>query len=122
MQAKVTYIHKDGDKYDVNNQRPVSVLPVLSIEQAVYNQLNNFLTDNNILNCCQSGFRSNHSTFTTLIDVSDINHGFVTGALFLDLKIAFDTVNYDIHKKLHNYGVTGNTLNRILVEERQVRM
>ena len=41
-----------------------------------------------------------------------MNQGLVTGALFLDLKKAFDTVNYDIlFKKLHNYGVTGSTLN-----------
>ena len=60
-----------------------------------------FLTDNDILNSCQSGFRRNHYTSTSLIDVSDyilqnMNQGLVTGAIFLDLKKTFDTVNYDI--------------------------
>ena len=75
------------------------------------------MTKNGVLNHCQSGFRRNHSTATTLIDVSDyilnnMNKGLITGALFLDLKKAFDTVDYDILlQKLYNNGVTGNTLN-----------
>ena len=41
------------------------------IERAVHNQLYMYLTEHNILNHCQSGFRSKHSTNTTLLDVSD---------------------------------------------------
>ena len=88
--AKVTPIYKDGDKSDVSNYRPISVLPILSkiLERVVHDQLYNYLTCNNILHPCQSGFRCNHSTSTTLIDVTDhilsnMNEG--TGAIFLDL-------------------------------------
>ena len=91
--AKVTPIHKDGDKCDVNNYRPISVLPIVSkvIERAVHNQLYSYLTCNNLLNSCQSGFRKSHSTYTTLPDVSDfilnnMTEGKVTGALFINLK------------------------------------
>ena len=116
--AKVTPIYKDGDKSDVNNYRPISVLPILSkiLERAVHDQLYNYLSCNNILNPCQSGFRTNHSTNTTLIDVSDhilnnMNNGKVTGAIFLDLRKAFDTVSHKLLlKKLHSNGIIGNTL------------
>ena len=116
--AKVTPIYKDGDKSDVSNYRPISVLPILSkiLERVVHDQLYNYLTCNNILHPCQSGFRCNHSTSTTLIDVTDhilsnMNEGKVTGAIFLDLKKAFDTVSHRLLlKKLHSYGITGHTL------------
>ena len=117
-QAKVTPIFKDGDKSDVNNYRPISVLPVLSkiIEHSVHNQLCNYLTVNGLLNSCQSGFRKHHSTTTTLLDVTDyilnnMNQGKVTGALFIDLKKAFDTVNNDLLlQKLESYGITNSAL------------
>ena len=40
-----------------------------------------------------------------------MNEGKVTGAIFLDLKKAFDTVSHRLLlKKLHSYGITGHTL------------
>ncbi|XP_072022954.1 sodium-coupled monocarboxylate transporter 1-like, partial [Amphiura filiformis] len=61
----------------------------------------------------QSGFRANHSTTTTLLNVEDfilknMDSGFATGVIFIDLKKAFDTVNHEILlKKLAKYGVQG---------------
>ena len=118
-QARVTPIFKSGDKSDVYNYRPISVLPVVSkiIERAVHNQLYMYLTERNILNPCQSGFRSKHSTNTTLLDVSDhilknMNDGKATAAIFLDLKKAFDTVNHRLLiEKLKHIGIKDNTLN-----------
>ena len=71
--AKITPIFKSGDKSNVGNYRPISVLPVISkiIERTVHNQLYTYLFSRNILSYSQSGFRSNHSTTTTLLEVQD---------------------------------------------------
>ena len=58
----------------------------------------------------QSGFRSGHSTQDVLLHVTDrwlraIDEGKYTGAVFLDLAKAFDTVNHTILcSKLRHYG------------------
>ena len=117
--AKVTPICKAGDKSDVGNYRPISVLPLISkvIERAVHNQLYSFLTNMNLLSKDQSGFRTGHSTSTTLLDVQDfilknMDSGRATGAIFLDLNKAFDCVNHSLLiDKLDQCGVKNNELN-----------
>ena len=91
--AKVTPFFKSGDKSNVSNYRPISVLPIISkvIERTVHNQLYAYLCRRNILSDSQFGFRPNHSTTTTLLEVQDyilnnMDKGFATGVIFLDLK------------------------------------
>ena len=61
------------------------------LKRAVHDQLYAYLTNADLLSNAQSGFRSNHSTSTTLHDVQDyilnnMDDGYATGVIFLDLK------------------------------------
>ena len=69
--AKVIPIHKTGSTENVNNYRPISVLPIFSkiFEKCLYNRLLNFLNQCNILSNSQYGFRPGHSTSSALADL-----------------------------------------------------
>ena len=64
--AKVTATHKGGSLQDLNNYRPISILPVLSklVERHVHKHFYAYLTQHNLLHAAQSGFRSKHSLET----------------------------------------------------------
>ena len=69
--AKVEPVFKKGSTYDVDNCRPISLLPVLSkiLEKLVYKRLVSFLTGIGFFHKNQFGFRKNFSTShgTTLL-------------------------------------------------------
>ena len=58
--AKVIPFFKNGSKTDLNNYRPISVIPAAAkiFEKIIYDQLCNYLNANDLLTSCQSGFRS----------------------------------------------------------------
>ena len=71
--ARVTPLFKQGEASDLNNYRPISVISVIAkvFERIVYDQLYNFLSDEDIISTHQSGFRSLHSTVTALLEATD---------------------------------------------------
>ena len=92
----------DSDS-DVKNDRPVSLLPLLSkiLERVVFKQVSDFLSQNNLLDPKQSGFKRGHSTETALLSVTEALRVAKASAqssvqILLDLTAAFDTVNHDI--------------------------
>ena len=116
--AKVIPLYKKESKFDVSNYRPVSVLSALSkiLERVVYDQLEKYLTDNNLMYEFQSGFRSQYSTDTCLIHLTDYvrnetSQGNYTGMVLIDLRKAFDTVNHEILcSKLKSIGLNKNSV------------
>ena len=71
------------------------------LERHIHNHLYSFLDNNNLLYQYQSGFRKNHSCHTALVNLCDewlsaINNQKLVGAVFLDLRKAFDLVDHKI--------------------------
>ena len=116
--AKVIALFKSGSTEEVNNYRPISLLPIFDkiIEKLMHKQLYKFLEDHNILFKNQFGFRKKCSTAHSLIEITEkikesIDSGKFGCGIFIDLKKAFDTVNHKILlQKLEHYGVRGTIL------------
>ena len=62
-------IFKSGDKSQVKNYGPISLLCIVSkvLEHLIYRKVSKFITDNNILRHHQFGFRQHHSTTQQLL-------------------------------------------------------
>ena len=101
--AKLKPTYKKAEETDVSNCRPFSLLPVISnvIERIVHDQINKFLSENNILYNFQSAFRPNYSTDLCLVHLTDkilkeFDKGLPTGMMLIHLQKAFDTINYEV--------------------------
>ena len=101
--ACVIPLYKKGSKLEHGNYRPVSILSTLSkiVENIVGEQIDAYVSTNNLLFDFQSGFRRSHSTDTCLLFLTDhirkeVDSGRFYGPVMLDLQKAFDTVDYVI--------------------------
>ncbi len=102
----------------LGNCRPVFLLPFIAktLEWVVLNQVSAFLTQNNLLDRNQSGFRNGHSTETAYLSVVE-DLRLVRAAskssllILLDLSSAFDMVTHQIVvSTLLRKGISGTAL------------
>lgn len=113
--AKVTPVFKSSDAEDVGNYRPISTLSVFNkiFEKLLVNRILVFFNRHDVLYKFQYGFRQGCNTLiaiTELVDniINEIESKNIVGALFLDLKKAFDTLDHKILlQKLDLYGIRG---------------
>ena len=91
---------------------PVSKL----LERAVHHQLYQYLREHNILSPFQCSFRKCHSTKFAALSLADtirrnMDQGMLTGAVFIDFRKAYDSVNHDLLlQKLSYMGVLDKEL------------
>ena len=114
----ITPIFKSGDKSQVKNYRPISLLCVISkvLEHLIFNKISKFIITNNILYHHQFGFRQQHSTTQQLLvflnDVlSALNDPNCSQCdiIYLDFKKAFDSVPHqELLMKLWKTGIVGS--------------
>ncbi|GAA6081682.1 uncharacterized protein LOC116721974 [Tachysurus ichikawai] len=117
-EAVVLPLYKGGDQADLNNYRPISILPWVSkiLEILVNKQLINYLNVNGIISGAQSGFRSGYGCVTATTKVlnditSALDNKQNCAAIVIDLAKAFDSVDHNtlIHR-LSSIGVTDHSL------------
>ena len=117
--AQVIPIYKKGNKLNLSNYRPISLLSVLSkvMEKVTEGQIRNHFENNKLLNFNQFGFRKNKFCEQALINLTANifaakNSKLYTVVTALDYSKAFDTVCHAaVLHKLEMLGVRKITLN-----------
>ena len=116
--ANITPIHKKDDRTDPSNYRPVSLTSQVCkvLESIIVEKVTKHLTDNDLLNDAQHGFRAGRSCLTNLLETLEqwteiIDEGDAIDVAYLDFRKAFDLVSHEhLIYKLSKYGIKGKLL------------
>jgi len=113
--GQITPIFKKNNKQDINNYRPVCVLPILSkvFEKLFLQRLSSFLHKYKILPPTQYGFTKNnncqYAIMHSLLYITEaLNKKYFASLVLLDLSKAFDSIDHPLlRQKLSRCGIRG---------------
>ena len=116
--GNIVPIFKKGNKQDIKNYRPVSLLPICSkiFERIIYDNTLKYLLDKNLISPKQSGFRPGDSCINQLLSIThniftSFDNGLGIREVFLDISKAFDKVwHYGFIYKLKQNGIKDKLL------------
>ena len=101
--AKVIPHFKKGNPEQIDNYRPISIIPAISkiIEKVMFIQLYEYFNTNNLLYKSQYGFRPKHSAELAALEIVDkilyqMDNSETPISIFLDLSKAFDLLDHNI--------------------------
>ncbi|CAB4037987.1 Hypothetical predicted protein, partial [Paramuricea clavata] len=117
--GKIIPFFKSNDPTSPNNYRPITILPIVSkiMERIVHRQVYEYLQEHDLITSEQFGFRPKLSTSIALTQLTEeilhnLDNKLVTGAVFIDLRKAFDTVDHELLiLKLRNLGFSKSVIN-----------
>ena len=112
----ITPIYKSGDKSNVSNYRPISLLCIISkiLEKIIYNHTASFLSD--YFTKHQFGFLPSRSSLQQLLlYINDLvtakEASCQVDTIYVDFRKAFDTVSHaTLLNKLRNLGIIGKVI------------
>ncbi len=125
--SRVTPLFKKGDRTNITNYRPISLLPCISkiLEKVVDKQVRTYMSVHGYFADDQYGFRAGHQCAHAVARVVSIlekarRNKEVSCAIFCDLRKAFDTISHStLYDILSYYGINTNFFKSYLTNRLQ---